>query len=290
MLTKGQRVDLLRKLVGRLAAMELGDMRLVLEEFGLTTRSYEDDTNDSLARRALQSADNDLLQELGDYVFPVSGTQFAAEDESMWTAGMIRVFCSHITADKTFVSAVKNDLRVLGADGFVAHEDIKPNAEWVKTIINALRSCDALVAFLTPAFHRSSWTDQEVGFAVARGIPIVALRMGIDPYGFIGVQQGLTVRDGASSKRIAVGIMEVLARQQHLGRKLASGVVAAFELSDSFATAKKNTAALEQIQKWSPDLLDRVEAALKTNSQIYEAFGVPDRVKALLKKANAGRQ
>ena len=41
-------------------------------------------------------------------------------------------------------------------------------------------------------FHESDWTDQEVGFALARRVPIMAVRLGRDPYGFIGRFQGLS--------------------------------------------------------------------------------------------------
>jgi len=45
---------------------------------------------------------------------------------------------------------------------------------------------DAFVALMTRSFHKSKWTDQEVGFAVCRGVPIIALRWGMDPYGLSG--------------------------------------------------------------------------------------------------------
>ena len=56
----------------------------------------------------------------------------------------------------------------------------------------ALRSMHALSALLTPDFHLSDWTDQEVGFALGRGVLVVPVRLGLDPYGFIGKVQGLS--------------------------------------------------------------------------------------------------
>jgi hypothetical protein len=40
---------------------------------------------------------------------------------------------------------------------------------------------DASVAVMTDSFTTA---DQEVGFSVCRGVPIIALKWGTDPYGF----------------------------------------------------------------------------------------------------------
>ena len=50
---------------------------------------------------------------------------------------------------------------------------------------------DALIAILTPGFNESKWTDQEIGVAIGRKVPIVPIRIGLDPYGFIGKYQAL---------------------------------------------------------------------------------------------------
>ena len=75
---------------------------------------------------------------------------------------------------------------------FVAHKDIHPTKAWQDEIENALASMDALVALMTENSHDSDWTHQEVGFAFARGTPIIAVQLGKDPYGFIGKFQALS--------------------------------------------------------------------------------------------------
>jgi len=52
--------------------------------------------------------------------------------------------------------------------------------------MSALATCEALIAWLTPDFHESLWTDQEVGFCVGRSVLIIPIRVGLNPYGFIG--------------------------------------------------------------------------------------------------------
>lgn len=129
-------------------------------------------------------------------------------DGLSWREDRIRVFLSHIGAEKAFVSDVRDALVARGLDGFVAHEDIEPTDDWQNAIEAALKECDALVAFLHPGFHESNWTDQEVGFVLARGVPVVPVRLGNDPYGFIGRYQAIAGND--SPEALAQKIVEVL--------------------------------------------------------------------------------
>lgn len=113
-------------------------------------------------------------------------------EKRIWGAGdPFRIFLSHISKFKAETAELKKRLKLFGVSCFVAHMDIKPSKEWQNEIELALASMDGFVALLTEKFHESAWTDQEVGFAFARRVPIVAVRLGLDPYGFIGKFQGL---------------------------------------------------------------------------------------------------
>src|SRR5690606_30030135 len=92
-----------------------------------------------------------------------------------------RAFLSHVHEERVFVGAVKEILtNRYGIDAFVAHDDIHPSKTWRSTIKTALDTCDFFVAFLHPKFHESQWCDQEVGWALSRGIPILP----VHPVGF----------------------------------------------------------------------------------------------------------
>ena len=58
-------------------------------------------------------------------------------------------------------------------DAFAAGAVIEPTREWERVIETALASCDALAALFTPGFVSSEWCDQEVGYCLARNVPIV---------------------------------------------------------------------------------------------------------------------
>src|SRR5262249_54560409 len=97
-------------------------------------------------------------------------------------------------------------------DAFVAHEDIEPSLEWQDVIEEALKTCGAMVAWLTPDFPTSDWTDQEIGYCLARETLVIPVRVGLDPYGFVGKYQGLQGVPTAEGDPFAIStaIVEVL--------------------------------------------------------------------------------
>ena len=120
------------------------------------------------------------------------------EAEGLWGDGALRVFISHVAKDKEFAASLKVSLEGRGMASFVAHEDIEPMREWELEIEHALFSMDVLIALLTEGFSESKWTDQEVGVALGRRVPILPIRMGKDPYGFMAKYQAIPGSDRAS--------------------------------------------------------------------------------------------
>jgi hypothetical protein len=110
----------------------------------------------------------------------------SVEINRIWAPATLRLFLSHVSAHRDAVTLLKNVLLQYGISGFVAHEDIEPNLEWQVEIELALGSMHALCALLTPDFHQSNWTDQEIGFAFGRSVPVLSVRLGVSPYGFMG--------------------------------------------------------------------------------------------------------
>ena len=96
-----------------------------------------------------------------------------------WQGGtQFRLFISHISKDKDKAMRLKACLSDYAISGFVAHEDIHPTLEWQDEIERALQAMDAFVAMHTRGFSASFWTQQEIGFAVGRGVKIISLKMG----------------------------------------------------------------------------------------------------------------
>lgn len=64
---------------------------------------------------------------------------------------------------------------------------------------------DALVAVHTPGFSKSVWTQQEIGFALGRGVKVISFKMGEDPTGFISKRQALS-RQRRTAEEVAKDI------------------------------------------------------------------------------------
>ncbi len=204
--------------------------------------------------------------------------QIAPEDvERIWTIGMFRLFLSHVSQHKVAVSSLKQHLATLGVSAFVAHEDIEPSLEWQTEIERALGSMDAMAALLTPEFHASNWTDQEIGIAVGRGALVIPVRLPENPYGFIAKHQGLR-GDLAAPGDLATRIVDILLRRPRTSDAMRAALVTALELADSFAASKAVTSKLERARRFAPGQLARIRAAASSNHQVRDSFGVPERL------------
>jgi hypothetical protein len=196
---------------------------------------------------------------------------------------MFRVFLSHLAAHKVAAARLQEASLEFGMSCFVAHNDIEPTQEWQTQIETALATSDALVALLHPDFHASNWTDQEIGYAMGRGIPVYSVRLGQDPYGFIGRFQAFT-GNGKGASVLARELFESFRKNKQTQARIGDVLVTLFEESGSFADAKTRIGYLEELTTWDASYTNRIRAALKANSQTADSWGVPDRVKALAKK------
>ncbi|MCB1466229.1 MAG: toll/interleukin-1 receptor domain-containing protein [Rhizobiaceae bacterium] len=134
---------------------------------------------------------------------------------------LFRLFISHISKEKLKATRLKECLAPYGISGFVAHEDIHPTLEWQEEIIRALFHMDAFIAVHTPGFSNSVWTQQEIGFAVGRGVKVISLKMGEDPTGFISRRQALP-RLKKTAVEIAKEVDELLSQDALTADRLTS--------------------------------------------------------------------
>lgn len=152
------------------------------------------------AQRILAIA-NDWLKEDGWELFPVkeiAGGKILGFRETkvilkpkeeevshLWIADKLRFFISHRDAHKVNAKKLGLELNGYGISCFVAHDSIQAMSTWKHEIMKALQTMDACVCFITEDFYKSEWTNQEVGYALARGVPIYLYSVdGTDPKGF----------------------------------------------------------------------------------------------------------
>ncbi len=229
-------------------------------------------------------APDETLVELAQHVgFSLQGTTRPRLEPLFWRKGMLRLFVTHLAAHRAFAADLQTELVQLGISCFVAHNDIEPALEWQAEIETALATCDALVALLHENFHASKWTDQEIGFAMGRGVPAFAIKFDEDPYGFIGRFQALNGHDKTAGE-IARELFDAIRKNKQTERKMADALVGLFESSDTYAEAKARMNLLEGVTSWDPSFSTRIRSAVQSNSQISDSWGVPERADKLLKK------
>ena len=221
----------------------------------------------------------DLARHLG---FQLTGAPSHIEP-TFWRKGMLRLFISHLSEYREWAGDLQQALLEYGVSGFVAHKDIEPTAEWMSEIEVALSTCDALVALLHEGFHESKWTDQEIGFAMGRAVPVFSVKFGQTPYGFIGRFQAF---NGSKAKpnELACELFGSFRSNKQTQKKMSDILIGLFEESGSFLEAKARIGYLEGLQSWDPTYASRILAAAETNGQVMHSFGVPARVKRLAEK------
>lgn len=184
--------------------------------------------------------------------------------ERIWGRGY-RVFLSHKDEVKKEAASLKDRLRLFGISCFVAHEDIHPTTEWQDEIERALVSMDAFVALMTEKFHESLWTDQEVGFALGRGVPMIAVKLGKDPYGFLGKFQALSCDWNDAPFEIA----QLLIRHP----RMLDAYIVAVELCSSFDEGNTLSKLMPLIQHLTKAQVQRLMAAFNENGQVRDSWG-----------------
>jgi hypothetical protein len=160
---------------------------------------------------------------------------------------------------------------------FVAHEAIKPSLEWQREIELALRSMQALVALITPDFHASNWTDQEIGWAFGRGALVVPVRLGMDPYGFAGKVQGIS-GDLARAEPLAEAIVQSLLTNPQTHGEMRRALVAAFSEADSFLMALRLRDQILDVTDFTDEEKAALRNACQANDQVAGAHRVPESI------------
>ncbi len=197
------------------------------------------------------------------------------EVQRLWPERRFRLFLSHVSNHKVAVSKLKDELALRGVAAFVAHTDIEPSLEWQREIELALRSMHALAALITPDFHASHRADQEVGWAFGRGVLVLPVRLGTNPYGLAGKVQGIsgTLEQPAP---LAASVVDALLVNTQTHGEMRRALVFAFDGATSFAMAHALRRHVVEVTDFTDEEKVTLQKACRENSQVSDAFGVPD--------------
>ena len=175
------------------------------------------------------------------------------------------IFLSHKVEVKEEVQALKEGLEFYGIEAFVAHSDIEPGTDWQDEILGALEDMDAFVPILTEGFRDSPWTDQEVGYAIAAEVPIIPLRVDMDPYGFIGKYQGLSCDWNNAPMEIIAALID--------NPKMVDAFIDAVSECPDYGSANRLSEILPSIQELTEAQISRLVSVFNDNEQIGNSYG-----------------
>lgn len=207
------------------------------------------------------------------------------ETIKFWTPGYFRLFLSHVSEHKMTAIQLQKTIGKYAISVFVAHADIEPTKEWQDEIELALSSMDALAALLTTGFKESKWCDQEIGVAIGRKVPVLPIRAGIDPYGFIGKYQGISANN-EKIELLCTDIFNVLLKKEITKVKITNALVSKLCNAQSYAESKDTaTLLVRAMDNITAAMIDKLTEATKNNNQVYDSFGVVDKINWIIKNA-----
>lgn len=274
-----ERIKHIKEISTELSKEEWSLLDLTLKQFGLPWTDQWGGDKENYVIEMLSEAPDEPILELAKHLGIAS--QLETTDEPIfWSGGQPRVFLSHLAANKSETMQLKEQLESFGITAFVAHEDIEPTKEWQTEIESALATMDALVALLAPGYKESNWCDQEVGVAIGRRIPIVSVRVGLDPYGFIGKYQGIQGA-GKSPMQLAQKIFELLIPNPNIGPKITDALVKQLDDSYSFDLSKRFIGLIKQSKYLNSKHISTMKESVKNNSQVRGSWGVPEQIQEL---------
>jgi hypothetical protein len=269
--TPAERLDLIKRIRPVLGEMTFAEVEIHLDEFGVDYqrwRYYDGDSVEWLMQ-CMRSMTDDQMTGISQYVLDETPL---AKDESSWRAGEFRVFLSHLAAHKLFASELSDALKTYGMHGFVAHEHIEPGKAWENVILSSLATCDCLVAILHPDFHKSNWTDQEVGYVLGRGKLALAVKAGIDPYGFMGRLQAIPLPLGTSGATMAHKLVRLLCAHEETGHAARQSLIEKLVSSRSWNTSNLIAGVLKESPKITKPQFLQLYEARKANGEISGAY------------------
>jgi hypothetical protein len=191
------------------------------------------------------------------------------QDDTLWDRDYLHLFISHSAVQRELAGRLREKLKRYFVDGFVAHDSIEFGLEWPGVIIEHLRSCHALLALVSAEFSESQWCDQEVGWVLGRGVPVMSINAGSVPYGFFGSRQALTFRD--DHEDVSRQIFECSLKLRETGLLATGALVTALEKADNYDEASRIVSLLASASMWDDGLIARATRAPKHNAQVRKA-------------------
>jgi len=281
-----EKIDLLDR-IGRELQSRMGysDIQVFLSAHGIDCKDFQPSTNSKwiYVKELLVNADEDLLLTIAEELdLDHNYSSITPKETTFWKVGHLKLFLSHLASFKASTANLQHALKKYSISAFVAHEDIEPSKEWQIEIEAALQTMDAMAVLLMPGFKESNWCDQEVGVAVGKGVLIIPVRKGLDPYGFIGKYQGIQARNKKISE-VAKEIFDTLVKSPLTKNKILSSLSNTISQSTDKESAIEKIKLLQSIENIPHDILDNMKESITENDILNKSIRFIFELNKLLK-------
>ena len=171
--------------------------------------AYVDDkiegiSNDTLMKIA-EELDMDISHLISQPTKPVTPKPTKPENDS----SPAKAFISYETTDVNYANTISAFLKEYNIEAFVAYKDAREAEEFQEEILTALNKMDFFISIHTEQFSKSVWCQQEIGFAVAKGVKIIPVKLRTPPDGFIGKIHAIA-RDVDKTEAVVERILNIL--------------------------------------------------------------------------------
>ena len=180
---------------------------------------------------------------------------------------------------KEYASALREELAILGINTIMASRSIRPGAVWAQTILEHLETSSALLCIASRGYTESPWCQQEIGWAIGHGIPVLWMCYDSKEHsvGFLMDKQELDVPDPSSQAETAREIGTWLAAQEKTREEARATFIRALADSSTYRQTRDIVYALATLDSLTDDEWQQIDEAAATNRQVREAHFYSDR-------------
>jgi len=121
----------------------------------------------------------------------------------------MKAFISYSSIQIELAQEIKEFIKAIEIDSFIASDDLRTSSDWKKKIVNELGACDLFIPILTYEFKKSDWCSQELGIAYIQRKKIIPISVDdCKPYGFINNLQSRSIKEYEIKLIISEGLLE----------------------------------------------------------------------------------
>jgi len=175
---------------------------------------------------------------------------------------------------------------------FLAHEDIEPSEEWDEKIIEELTSCDVFVVVLSGESKSSHYVNQEVGFALARGVLFLPLKHPLNPWGFMSSIQGMELetkqvyaKSGIETyvdfHSTAIAMIENIMNREEFHSTIRRSILRGLRKSSNVVETAAKVRLLRTCESFEDAEAEDIVKSVLGNENVSKSFAVPALMKRL---------